>query len=95
MQAGVPTQESSALIELQAPCAPKSPHIPFLVGVSVAVFPVQLPWSEAAGMSLPIDATGSAEHQGLESWTLPGVTAFGQYCLYDLQNLHLKLLWGL
>jgi len=40
-------------------------------------------------MSSPVDATSSAEHQGLESWTLPGVTLFDQYCLYDLQ---LKLL---
>lgn len=65
------------------------------MGVSVAGFPAQLPWSEAAGMSLAVDATGNAEHQDLESWTLPDVTPLGRYYLYDLQNLCLKLPWGL
>lgn len=95
MQAESAHSRLSCLTELQAPCAPKSPHFSSLTGASVAGFPVQLPWSEAAGMSSLIDATGRAEYQGLKSWALPGVTLFGQYCLCDLQNRHLKLPWGL
>lgn len=71
------------------------PIPPHLLDVLVDVFPVHLTWREAEGMSSPIDAISSAEHQGLESWTLPSVIPFGQYCLYGLQNLHLKLPRGL
>lgn len=88
MQAESAHLRVSCSSELQAPCVPKSPHIPSLMGVLVAGF-------KEMGISSPIDATGSAKHQGLESWTLPGATPFGQYYLYDLQNLHLKLPWGL
>lgn len=57
--------------------------------ISVPVPPVQLPQEQGSGDVFTTDAANSSEHQGLESWTLPGVTPLGQCCLYDLQCLHL------